>query len=154
MVVDDRLDDPVRDGERRGRRRSRSRSSAITGQWASTVPVDADGTPVAPCIMWTDTRGRRHTSVRFGGPVGGYSPAALARWIRRTGGVPSPNGKGPTGQQLYLNHDRPDIAAAARWYLEPVDYLAMRFTGRRVGHPCVDDRGVAHRQPPPRRARL
>ena len=23
----------------------------------------------------------------------------------------------------------PEVAAAARWYLEPVDYLAMRFTG-------------------------
>ena len=101
----------------------------VTGQWASTVPVDPDGEPVGPCIMWTDTRGRRHATERFGGPVSGYSPTALARWIRRTGGVPAPSGKGPTGQHLYFNRDRPDIASAARWYLEPVDYLTMRFTG-------------------------
>ena len=26
-------------------------------------------------------------------------------------------------------HDEPEVARAARWYLEPVDYLTMRFTG-------------------------
>ena len=31
---------------------------------------------------------------------------------------------------LYLERDQPEIASAARWYLEPVDYLTMRFTGR------------------------
>jgi xylulokinase len=31
---------------------------------------------------------------------------------------------------LFLERDEPESAAAARWYLEPVDYLTMRFTGR------------------------
>ena len=31
---------------------------------------------------------------------------------------------------LHLQHNEPAVAAAARWYLEPVDYLSMRFTGR------------------------
>ncbi len=30
---------------------------------------------------------------------------------------------------LFLEHELPEVAAAARWYLEPVDYLSMRFTG-------------------------
>ena len=30
---------------------------------------------------------------------------------------------------LNLGTNYPDVAAAARWYLEPVDYLSMRFTG-------------------------
>ena len=34
---------------------------STTGQWASTVPVAEDGTPVGPCILWMDTRGGRHT---------------------------------------------------------------------------------------------
>lgn len=102
---------------------------APTGQWASTVPVDGDGNPVGNCVMWTDTRGRRYAKERFGGPLAGYAPSVLPRWIRKTGGVPAPSGKGPTGQHLYLANDRPDVAAAARWFLEPVDYLAMRFTG-------------------------
>jgi xylulokinase len=102
---------------------------STTGQWASTVPVDADGTPVGPCILWMDTRGGRHTRAQVGGPVSGYSPRAIATWVRRTGGAPSTSGADPIGHMLHLDRDRPEIARAARWYLEPVDYLSMRFTG-------------------------
>lgn len=102
---------------------------ACTGQWASTVPVDADGVPVGPCIMWNDTRGRRYARQRVGGRVAGYSPIALSRWVRRTAAAPFPDGKGPLGGQLYLLRERPDVARAARWFIEPVDYLTMRFTG-------------------------
>jgi xylulokinase len=103
---------------------------AITGQWASTVPVDASGNPVAECLMWSDTRGAAYSQKRFGGPVSGYSPRVLATWLRRSGGIPSPGGADPVAHFLHLQHDRPEVMAKARWYLEPVDFLTMRFTGR------------------------
>lgn len=103
---------------------------SCTGQWASTIPVDEAGEPVGPCVMWLDTRGARYSREVIGGPLMGYSPRALATWIRHTGGVPSPFGGDPVSHMLHLERDEPDIAAAARWYLEPVDYLTMRFTGR------------------------
>jgi xylulokinase len=99
----------------------------ITGQWASTVPVDADGVPVGDCIMWQDHRGIRLVRRRIGGPVSGYEPRALAAWVRKTAGIPG--GNDPIGHMLNLATNYPAVAAAARWYLEPVDYLAMRFTG-------------------------
>ena len=99
----------------------------ITGQWASTVPVDADGVPVGDCIMWQDHRGIRLVRERIGGPVAGFEPRALAAWVRKTAGVPG--GNDPIGHMLNLAVNYPDVVAAARWYLEPVDYLAMRFTG-------------------------
>jgi xylulokinase len=99
----------------------------VTGQWASTVPVDADGMPVGDCIMWQDHRGIRLARQRIGGPVAGYDPRALATWVRKTAGIPG--GNDPVGHMLNLTTNYPDVAAAARWYLEPVDYLAMRFTG-------------------------
>jgi xylulokinase len=102
---------------------------SVTGQWASTVPVAADGTPVGPCILWMDSRGAPHARERFGGPVFGYAPRAVLTWVRRSGGAPSTAGADPIGHMLYLDRDQPDIAAAARWYLEPVDYVSMRFTG-------------------------
>src|SRR4029079_4458875 len=64
-----------------------------------------------------------------GGPVSGYDPVALATWVRRTGGVPSTSGDAPRGHLLFLERDAPEIARRARWSLEPVDYLTMRFTG-------------------------
>ena len=103
---------------------------ACTGQWASTVPVDAAGEPVGPCLMWLDTRGAEHARRVIGGPVLGYAPRRLLTWIRHTAGVPSPFGGDPVSHMLHLERDEPAVAAAARWYLEPVDYLSMRFTGR------------------------
>ncbi|MGH9232412.1 MAG: xylulokinase [Acidimicrobiales bacterium] len=99
----------------------------ITGQWASTVPVDADGVPVGDCIMWQDHRGIRLVRERIGGRVAGYGARALAAWVRKTGGVPG--GNDPVGHMLNLATNYREVAAAARWYLEPVDYLAMRLTG-------------------------
>jgi xylulokinase len=109
---------------------------STTGQWASTVPVAADGTPVGPCVLWMDTRGGHHSRRRFGGPVSGYSPRPLITWVRRTGGAPSTSGADPIGHMLYLQHDRPEITAEARWFLEPVDYLSMRFTGHAAASPA------------------
>lgn len=109
---------------------------STTGQWASTVPVDGSGAPVGPCILWTDTRGGRHTRARIGGKVSGYTARAIATWIRRTGGAPATSGADPIGHMLHLEIDRPELACAARWYLEPVDYLSMRFTGRATASPA------------------
>jgi xylulokinase len=102
---------------------------AVTGQWSSTVPVDASGRPVGPCLMWMDTRGRQHSRDLVAGHLQGYRARAVVEWVRRTGGIPSLSGGDATGTVLHLERDEPDVAAAARYYLEPVDYLTMRFTG-------------------------
>lgn len=102
---------------------------ACTGQWASTVPVDEAGVPVGKCVIWMDSRGGKYSKAVVGGPIAGYGPVPLARWVRRTGGAPATSGADPLGQILFLQNERPEVAAAARWYLEPVDYLSMRFTG-------------------------
>ncbi len=108
---------------------------SVTGQWASTVPVDAAGRPVSECVMWMDTRGGAHARKVVGGPAAGYSPAAAATWLRRSGVPPSTAGDDSFGHMLYLEHDQPLVAKAARWYLEPVDYLSMRFTGVAAASP-------------------
>lgn len=103
---------------------------SFTAQWASTVPVHADGTPNGPVVMWMDSRGGRDVRRAVGGPVSGYSPRAIAEFIRRSGGAPSLNGADPVGHRLWLKHHEPQRWASTRWLLEPVDYLAMRFTGK------------------------
>lgn len=102
---------------------------AVTGQWASTIPVDEAGMPVGPCLMWMDTQGAAHSRAFIGGHLQGYGGRALATWVRHSGGVPSTSGDDPIGHMLHLDRDRPEISRQARWYLEPVDYLSMRFTG-------------------------
>lgn len=105
---------------------------AVTGQWASTVPVDEGGRPIGDCLMWNDTRGAEHSAAVVAGPVAGYAPGALAAWLRRTGGIPSATGADPLAHFLHLQRDLPETARSARWFLEPVDYLTQRFTGRVV----------------------
>jgi xylulokinase len=102
---------------------------AVTGQYASTVPVDANGLPTGPCLMWLDTRGREFSRRAIGGPVEGYNPRKILPFVRKSGGGPSPSGADPTGQILYLMNREPQIMSVTRWFMEPVDYLTMRFTG-------------------------
>jgi xylulokinase len=109
---------------------------SVTGQWASTVPVDVEGRPVSDCVMWMDTRGGPHSRRALGGPVAGYAPAAAATWLRRSGVPPSTAGDDSLGHMLHLEKDQPLVAKAARWYLEPVDYLSMRFTGVAAASPA------------------
>jgi xylulokinase len=101
----------------------------ITGQWASTVPVDANGDPTGPCVNWQDTRGGPHVRERIGGRVAGYKAVDVARWIRKTGGAPSKSGGDPVGHILHLLLDEPDQSARTTWFLEPVDFLTMQFCG-------------------------
>lgn len=110
----------------------------ITGQWGSTVPVDDDGDPAGPVLLWSDTRSRHNVRRLLGGPVsvGGYAPHKVLPWIRITGGAPSPSGADPTGHALLLQNELSDIGARSRLLLEPVDYLAFLLTGRAVATPA------------------
>jgi xylulokinase len=108
---------------------SNVRAVTVTGQYASTVPVDANGEPTGPCVTWFDTRGGSYTRAAIGGWFQGYNPRKILTFVRKTGGAPSTAGADPIGQILLIQRTQPDVAAATRWYMEPVDYLTMRFTG-------------------------
>lgn len=109
---------------------------SITGQYASTVPTAATGEPVGDAVLWMDTRGRRYARERFGGRVAGYDVRTVTSWIRRTGGAPALSGADPIGQRLFLQAEHPDVVQQARWLLEPIDHLAMRFTGVACASPA------------------
>src|SRR5260370_3648030 len=110
----------------------------LTGQWGSTVPVDAEGRPVGDCLLWSDTRGGRFSAKAVGGPVAlfGYSPGNILRWVQLTGGAPSPNGADPLGHELYLRSCEPHVYAKPRALLEPLDYLGLKLTARVAATPA------------------
>jgi xylulokinase len=108
---------------------SRVEAVSCTGQWSSTVPVDEDGLPVGDCLLWMDSRGAPYAREIIGGPLSGFAPRPLVTWVRRSGGAPSTTGADPIGHMLHILRAEPETAAATRWFLEPVDYLSMRFTG-------------------------
>ena len=110
----------------------------ITGQWGSTVPVDASGQAIGPCLLWADTRGGPLSARRMGGPISivGYSPGNLVSWLRLTGGAPSPHGADPLGHALHLRERESELYGRTETLLEPLDYLGMRLTGRRAATPA------------------
>ena len=110
----------------------------ITGQWGSTVPVGADGCAAGPCLTWADHRGGPYSAAVLGGPLAvlGYTPGNLARWLRFTGGAPSPHGADPLGHELHLRHREPELYARTDCLMEPLDYLGLRLTGRRAATPA------------------
>ena len=113
-------------------------SVGITGQWGSTVPVDATGVPVGAALLWADIRAARYLKDVIGGPISyqGFAPHRVIPWIRKTGGAPTPSGADPTGHSLLLQREFADVHARAAYLLEPVDYLGMRFTGRAAATPA------------------
>ncbi len=111
-----------------------------TSQWSGTVPVDAAGDAVGPAITWMDSRGAGAVRKIVRGTVNvqGYSASKLARWVRRTGGIPTLSGKDPVGHIHFLREHRPDVYAATEVFLEPVDYLNLRLTGlARASHDSI-----------------
>jgi xylulokinase len=105
---------------------------ACTTMWAVTVAVDRDGNAIYPALTWMDTRGGPYAREIAGGwpRVAGYDARKLARWIRLTAGAPSLSGVDGLGHILYLKHGRPDVYALTDKFLEPMDYLNLRLTGR------------------------
>jgi xylulokinase len=105
---------------------------ALTAQWSGTVAVDAGGAPLHPAILWMDSRGAPHSRRLAGGRlrVAGYDPRKLVRWVRHTGGAPALSGRDPVGHILWLRAERPAVYGAAARFLEPVDWLGFKLSGR------------------------
>ena len=103
-----------------------------TSQWSGTVAVGSDGSPLRRAIIWMDSRGNRAIRAAAGGPVKvlGYDPRKILRWVRVTGGAPGLSGKDPVAHILFIRDQFPEIYRATATFLEPVDYLNLRLTGR------------------------
>jgi xylulokinase len=107
---------------------------SVTTQWMGTVPVDEEGKHLHNAVIWMDSRGAPHvqkiTRSRFKLNVAGYDPRKLRLWLRHTKGIPSNTGKDSLGHILFLKNERRDVYKATHKFLEPMDYLNMRLTGK------------------------
>src|SRR6266702_4191919 len=97
-----------------------ARPSAIglSGQMHGLVLASADGSALRPALLWADSRAT--------GALRGYrrlGDAALAR-------LANPLAPGMTGPLLiWVAENEPRTYAAARWALQPKDWLRARLTG-------------------------
>jgi xylulokinase len=103
-----------------------------TAQWSGTVAAAEDGTPLRPAVIWMDSRGSSDIRKQAGGVVNvlGYDIRKLQRWIRLTGGAPGQSGKDPLAHILWIRRAEPDVYRETFKFLEPVDWLNQRLSGR------------------------
>jgi xylulokinase len=122
-----------------------------TSQWSGTVAVGADGRPLMRAVIWMDSRGNKAIRRVVGGPLNllGYDPRKLLRWVQVTGGAPGLSGKDPVAHILFIRDSFPDVHRDTATFLEPVDYLNLKLTGRTcasfdsiAAHWVTDNRSV------------
>jgi xylulokinase len=108
------------------------RAVCCSTQGEGTVPVDKDGKALMNCILWMDMRGAPYLRKQFGGPLNldGIDLFKILRWVRLTGGMPSATGKDPAAHMLLIRDRFPEVYARTYKFLNVLDFLNLRLTGR------------------------
>jgi xylulokinase len=111
---------------------------SVTGQWGVIVPVDENGEPLMRAVHWADSRGEPYTKkVVAGFPmVEDYGLIKMLKWIRLCGIPPIISG-GSFGHMLFIKNALPEIYKKTYKFLEPMDYINMRLTGKAVAPMCT-----------------
>jgi xylulokinase len=113
---------------------ARVRAICCSTQGEGTVPVDRSGNALMNCVLWMDMRGAPDLRKHFSGLVNinGLGLFNVLRWISLTGGMPSPTGKDPAAHMLLIRNRFPEVYDRTYKFLNVLDFLNMRLTGRFV----------------------
>lgn len=107
-----------------------------SSQYSSIVPVAADGTPVANMVLWMDQRGSPKRLRRLDGyPRLANLPHHLVHSYRTHGLPPSFAGMSISHMRR-IRFARPDVYERTAAFVEPVDYVSGRLTGRPTANQC------------------
>jgi xylulokinase len=96
---------------------------SVTSQYMSAIPVAADGMPTGPCVLWMDTRGADHNQSLL-------TEESFALFVERHGLIPLPSGNDNIAHIHTLRSFHPESYDAAAAFVEPMDYINARLTGR------------------------
>jgi xylulokinase len=108
-----------------------------SSQYSSVVPVDAAGRATMNMLLWLDKRGTTARLRNLGGfPKRADSPLQLLRWLRLHGLPPIEGGMSLTHMR-YVKYARPEVYERTAKFLEPMDFVTMRFTGRATANQCT-----------------
>jgi xylulokinase len=105
---------------------------ACTSQFSVIVAVDENGEALMNAVHWIDTRGGPYNRDMLKGfpSIQGYGLNKLVVWMQRTGMAPTTSGVDSLGHILFIKNERPEVYRKTYKFLEPMDYLNMRLTGR------------------------
>ncbi len=113
------------------------RGVACASQYSSIVPVDESVRPVGNMVVWMDKRGGpRRLRTMPGGERMKPNPYQLVRWLQIHGIPPLESGSDSLAHMRWIKLARPDVYERTATFLEPMDYVAGRLSGRRVTNAC------------------
>jgi len=103
-------------------------------QMSGTLPVNSNGEPLMPCMIWLDTRAREKAEKMSKGfiKIAGYNIFTLLKFLSITGGIYGHAGKDPICKILWLKEEQPKIYAETYKFLDCKDYLVFKCTGNFV----------------------
>jgi len=103
-------------------------------QMSGTLPVDSNGEPLMPCMIWLDTRAKGQAEKMSRGiiKIAGYGLLTLIRFLSITGGIYGHVGKDPICKILWVKEEQPKIYAETYKFLDCKDYLIYKCTGNFV----------------------
>ncbi len=105
------------------------------GQYSSIVPVDENGQPTMNMVVHLDSRGAPRKLRRFDGFAGDHLWKQF-RWLRIHGIPPLKSGIDSLSHMRFIKYAHPDIYARTATFLEPVDFLTLKFSGRATANQC------------------
>ena len=130
--------------------RGEVRGVACASQYASIVPVDAEGRPTANMVVWMDRRGAPgRLNALPGGRGMRPSLFQMLRWLQVHTIPPLSSGSDSLAHMRWIKLARPDAYKRTATFLEPMDYVVMRLSGRHAANRCsaflmllTDNRGA------------
>ena len=99
---------------------------AVAAQVDGFLPVDGDGRPLAPAVIWMDRRAVAECDR--------LSECVSAEDVFRITGL-NCDAAHVAPKIMWLRANRPDVFSAARWFPSPASFLVEWLTGERVIDP-------------------
>ena len=113
------------------------RGIACASQYSSIIPVDCEGRPTANMVVWMDKRGALARLEKLpGGQHMKPNLYQMGRWVQIHGIPPLDSGADSLAHMRWLKLARPEVYERTATFLEPMDYVAMRLSGRPVTNRC------------------
>lgn len=117
--------------------------------YSNTIPVDEHGETVMNELIWMDSRGAAYNAAIMKGfpMVQGYGLGKMLKMVKRVGIPPLLSGIDCVGHIGFLKTQRPEIYKKTYKFLEPMDFITSRLTGKvtttqgnLIAHMAVDNR--------------
>lgn len=111
------------------------RAISCDSHYSSIVPVDTAGNALMNIIVWMDQRASKNRMRAFPD----YKADSLwrqLRWVRIHGIPPLDTGADNISRIRWIQHARPEMYERTAAFLEPMDYIALRLTGRATANQC------------------